>query len=138
MFGDSFGVDGLWRIEKLLDFLWIVSPCDGLCLWTKKKKHGFVELGFVWREKKKFGGKYLKKKKINACGVSSWMMTCIWTMSPALVGSWLGPYLHDFSKWVIQLGELSKCRGDFYKGLSISVWKDIYFPQNPLTFKSKK
>ena len=80
-------------------------------------------------------------KKINPCGVSSWMVTCTWAMSSTLVGSWLGPYLYDFSKWVIQLGELSKCRRAFLEGSQhyyYSVWKDIYFLQNLLTFKSKK
>ena len=69
------------------------------------------------------------------------MVTCTWVMSSILVGSWFGPCLYDFSKWVIQLGKLSKCRREFLEGSQhyyYSVWKDIYFLQNLLTFKSKK
>ena len=134
MFRCSFGVDGLWRIEKLPYFYGPFCLVMA-CAYERRRKN----MGLVKERRRHLGLNIFLK--INPCGMSSWMVTCTWAMSSALVGSWLGPYLRDFSKCVIQLGELSKCRRAFLEGSQhcyYSVWKDIYFPQNPLTFKSKK
>ena len=87
-----FGVDKIWRVEELPYFFWILWGSNGLWLWMKEKEYGFLELGFGWRENKTFRTKshyifcyFLVNflKEINACGLSSWTVTCTWVMSSA-------------------------------------------------------